>query len=111
MYIFTLLLINIISVLSLNLTINQWSQIKSLLLNPNITPEMKGKINTIIYKKYEKWTGQQAKYFKRKYYFYAKNIKTDDLDFYAYMGLDEAIKKYNPNYYSLATGRLTDIRA
>lgn len=97
MYIF-ILLINIISVLSLKLTINQWSQIKSLLLNPGTTPEMKEKINTIIYKKYEKWTGQQAKFFKKKYYFYAKNIKTEDLDIYAYQGLNEAIQKYNPNY-------------
>lgn len=97
MYIF-ILLINIISVLSLKLTINQWSQIKSLLLNPGTTPEMKEKINTIIYKKYEKWTGQQAKFFKKKYYFHAKNIKTEDLDIYAYRGLNEAIQKYNPNF-------------
>ena len=98
MYIFTLLLINIISVLSLKLTINQWSQIKSLLLNPGTTPEMREKINTIIYKKYEKWTGQQATFFKKKYYFHAKNIKTEDLDIYAYRGLNEAIQKYNPNF-------------
>jgi hypothetical protein len=97
MYIF-ILLINIISVLSLKLTINQWSQIKSLLLNPGTTPEMKEKINTIIYKKYEKWTGQQAKFFKKKYYFHAKNIKTEDLEIYAYRGLNEAIQKYNPNF-------------
>ena len=98
LYLFLLLLVNTQLVLMYNLTPNQWTSIRRILQHPESSPNLKQKVNTILYKKYESWTKTQAYIFKKKHRYLCNHIQINELEIYALQGLHKAIEKYNPIY-------------
>ena len=77
------------------LSTTQWQSIHSLLKNPELTVEMRNKINTVIYNSYETYALIKAYEFKTFHKYKCKNIKLDELKLYSKFGLFNAVKKYN----------------
>ena len=92
-------IIQILSILSLNLSNNQWKQIRILLQHPKITIPMREQIGHILFTKYRTWTIHQAYVFKRYHRYKCRNINIEDLTLYSLQGLQIAIKKYNGSSY------------
>lgn len=88
---------------SVHLYINkkQWSQINSFLKNKNFSiieqKEQKEQINKIIYSHYEKWAFYQASQFKQFHFYKCKEIRQQELNLYASIGLTKAIQNYDPS--------------
>jgi len=92
---FLLLIIFVTFVNSLNLTVEQWKLIKTV-INHSKTPDIiKNKISNIIYDKYETWAIHKAYEFKRFHRYKCRNINIQDLILYSLEGLKMASQKYN----------------
>jgi len=87
------------SIFSLNLSNNQWQNIRSLLLHPKTTIPMKKQIENILFTKYQTWTIHQAYLFKRYHRHKCRNINIEDLILYSLQGLQIAVKKYDGSSY------------
>ena len=74
---------------------SQWSLIDKLLLNPNITKNMRNKIHYILCVYYDQWAFTKAYKFKQFHKFKCNHISTLELYNYASYGLFLSIKKYN----------------
>jgi len=102
MYLFNILLLYFLVNRYLNnyvysyLTLNQWTIINRILINPKHTPIQKQQINTLIYKHYEIWSINQALNFKKLHNYKCKSIPKSEINLYARMGLYKAIINYNP---------------
>jgi len=97
-YLFLLLLVNTQVVLMYNLTPNQWTSIRHILQHPESSLNLKQKVKTILYKKYESWAKTQAYIFKKKHRYLCNHIQANELEIYALQGLHKAIENYNPMY-------------
>uniref|UniRef100_A0A6C0HC13 Uncharacterized protein n=1 Tax=viral metagenome TaxID=1070528 RepID=A0A6C0HC13_9ZZZZ len=89
-----------------NLTIQQWTKIREIMLHPSCSPNMREKLNQVLFDKYEEWACNHARLFKKKHIFLCKDIKIGELQLIALSGLNNAIIKYNPKYilfYKYAT--------
>ena len=58
--------------------------------------EQKEQINRMIYSHYEKWAFYKASQFKKFHYYKCKEIRQQELNLYASIGLIKAIQNYNP---------------
>jgi len=84
----------------------QWSQINSFLINTNLSiieqkqqqqqQQQKEQINKMIYSHYEKWAFYKASQFKQFHYYKCKEIRQQELNLYASIGLNKAIQNYDP---------------
>lgn len=92
-------IIQILSIFSLNLSNNQWQNIRLLLQHPKTTIPMKKQISQILFTKYRTWTIHQAYVFKRYHRHKCRNINIEDLTLYSLQGLQIAVKKYNGSSY------------
>ena len=92
-------IIQILSIFSLNLSNNQWQNIRSLLQHPKTTIPMKKQISQILFTKYRTWTIHQAYVFKRYHRYKCRNINIEDLTLYSLQGLQIAVKKYDGSSY------------
>jgi RNA polymerase sigma factor (sigma-70 family) len=89
----------IYSIFSLNLSNNQWKDIRLLLQHPKTTIAMREHIRQIIFTKYRTWTIHQAYIFKRYHRYKCRNINIEDLTLYSLEGLQIAVNKYNGSSY------------
>lgn len=87
------------SIFSLNLSNNQWKDIRLLLQHPKTTIPMREKISQIIFTKYRTWTIHQAYEFKRYHRYKCRNINIEDLVLYSLQGLQFAVNKYDGSSY------------
>ena len=79
---------------------SQWSTINNILTNKqNYSPEQIRQVNKIIYTNYEKWASQKAIQFKQFHKYKCRGILNDELKLYATIGLNKAIKNYDPSKY------------
>lgn len=92
-------IIQILSIFSLNLSNNQWKNIRFLLQHPKTTIPMREKIHNILFTKYQTWTIHQAYVFKRYHRYKCRNINIEDLTLYSLQGLQIAVKKYDGSSY------------
>lgn len=76
----------------------QWSQIRRLLQNPELTSDIKQKLQNVIYVHYKNWAIYKAMEFKKVHCFKCRNIKTNELSLYSIKGLVSAIRNYNASY-------------
>jgi hypothetical protein len=81
----------------------QWSQINSFLTNKNFSiieqkeqQKQKEQINKMIYSHYEKWAFYKASQFKQLHFYKCKEIRQQELNLYASIGLNKAIQNYDP---------------
>jgi hypothetical protein len=96
----TFLIINIIFVNSYNsnrnhLSVSQLRVINSLITHPTISPNMRNKINSVLFNYFEKWAIHQAFVFKKYHCFKCRSIKGEELGIYAIKGLVDGIRNYN----------------
>lgn len=76
---------------------HQWTTINSFLKKKNFTTiEQKEQINKIIYSHYEKWAFYKASQFKQFHYYKCKEIRQQELNLYASIGLIKSIQNYDP---------------
>lgn len=92
-------IIQILSIFSLNLSNNQWKNIRLLLQHPKTTIPMREKIHEILFNKYRTWTIHQAYEFKRYHRYKCRNINIEDLTLYSLEGLQIAVNKYDGSSY------------
>jgi DNA-directed RNA polymerase specialized sigma subunit len=78
---------------------SQWQRINSLIKNPELTHEMRDKINNIIYYHYSNYALSKAYKFKMLHKHKCQSIKLDELQLYSNFGLYKAIEKYNGNSF------------
>jgi len=79
------------------LTIKQWTIINKLLINPNITIDIRNKLHYILFKYYDQWAFTKAYKFKQLHKYKCKHISTLELYNYAAFGLYLSIKNYKAN--------------
>ena len=87
------------SIFSLNLSKNQWQNIRLLLQHSKTTIPMREQISQILFTKYRTWTIHQAYVFKRYHRYKCRNIIIEDLILYSLEGLQIAVNKYDGSSY------------
>ena len=86
-------------VLSNGAYLNKLSQqrIKYIIQHPATTPEMREKINYVLFDSYKDWATSKAIHFKRFHKHKCYHIKNDEMASYALFGLYQGIERYNGN--------------
>jgi RNA polymerase sigma factor (sigma-70 family) len=86
-------------VLSNGAYLNKLSQhrIKYIIQHPATTPEMREKINYVLFDSYKEWATSKAIHFKRFHKQKCNHIKNDEMASYALFGLYQGIERYNGN--------------
>ena len=79
--------------------LNKLSQqrIKHIIQHPGTTPEMREKINHVLFDSYKDWATTKAIQFKRFHKHKCCHIKNDEMTSYALFGLYKGIERYNGN--------------
>lgn len=93
--IFLMLSIQVIKGLHLNEVAQK--RIKYIIQHPGTTPEMRNKINSVLFESYKDWAISRAIHYKFLYKYTCEHIKNDELISYALVGLHESIKRFNGN--------------
>lgn len=93
--IFFLFFIGTTSCVNLNKVSQQ--RIKHIIQHPGTTPEMREKINDVLFNSYKGWAETKALHFKRLHKHKCHNIKNDDMKSHALFGLYQGIQRYNGN--------------
>jgi DNA-directed RNA polymerase specialized sigma subunit len=79
------------------LTCNQWTNINSILTNPDYyTISQKQIVKSIIYDNYKIWASNQAIKFKKFHYYKCRHISIHEFILYSQIGLHKAVINYNP---------------
>ena len=86
-------------VLSNGAYLNKISQqrIKYIIQHPDTSPEMREKVNNVLFDSYKEWATSKAVHFKRFHKHKCNHIKNDELASYAQFGLYKGIERYNGN--------------
>ena len=88
-------LISILYCVNSYLTNNQWSLIKKILVHKNTPSEIKDKTKKIVFNEYYYWSRKQTYNFIKNNTKITYNINSQELMHYSYIGLNNAINKYN----------------
>jgi len=74
----------------------QLIRVNRILMNPSIDCRSKILIESVLYKKYERWAITIGSNFKKKHYYKCKHIPYYEISIYSRKGLLNAIKHYHP---------------
>lgn len=80
-----------------NLSKFSQQRIKNIIQHPGTTPEIREKINYVLFDSYKSWATTKAIHFKRLHKHKCYHIKNDEMISYALEGLYKGIERYNGN--------------
>ena len=81
----------------------EWKKINTILNHNESTPELRNKVNNLIYNCYEKWSFSIVSIISQKYREKCNQIQLDELKLYGYIGLRKALIKYDSTQYNQFT--------
>ena len=74
---------------------SQWTNIKSMIVRPDLSPDIRNTLNKVMYTHYTKWAFYETVRFKTFHYYKCKHIPTEELHMYSLLGLQNGIEKYD----------------
>jgi DNA-directed RNA polymerase specialized sigma subunit len=96
--IYIIIFLHSIPFVFLYLTKINWLHINKFIINKHkYSQQQINQINQIIYSHYQTWAFYKSYQFKNLHFYKCKEIKQNELNLYASIGLQKAIRNYNPN--------------